>query len=113
VNGVISLNRPMSTEAAAGKNPIAHVGKIYSLLTHDIARKIHEGVPGIAEVYVWLCSQIGQPIDQPLIASAQLILQPDAELADVQDPVQALIDRELADIYAFTKRLTQGEFPIA
>jgi S-adenosylmethionine synthetase len=113
VNGVISLNRPMSTEAAAGKNPIAHVGKIYSLLTHDIARKIYEGVPGIAEVYVWLCSQIGHPIDQPLIASAQLILQPDAELADVRDPVQALIDRELADVYAFTERLTRGEFPIA
>jgi S-adenosylmethionine synthetase len=28
VNGVIALNRPMSTEAAAGKNPISHVGKI-------------------------------------------------------------------------------------
>jgi S-adenosylmethionine synthetase len=37
VNGVIPLNRPISTEAAAGKNPVSHVGKIYSLLTHHIA----------------------------------------------------------------------------
>ena len=108
VNGVIALNRPMSTEAAAGKNPIAHVGKIYTLLTHEIAGKILEDVPGISEVYVWLCSQIGKPIDQPLIASAQLILEPHVQISDVQDPVQALMDRELGEIYEFTKRLTRG-----
>jgi S-adenosylmethionine synthetase len=113
VNGVIALNRPMSTEAAAGKNPIAHVGKIYTILTHDIANKIYEGVPGISEVYVWLCSQIGHPIDKPLIASAQLILDPGVQLADVRDPVQALMDGELANIYAFTDRLTKGEFAVA
>jgi S-adenosylmethionine synthetase len=113
VNGVIALNRPMSTEAAAGKNPIAHVGKIYTILTHEIANKIYVGVPGISEVYVWLCSQIGHPIDKPLIASAQLILNPGVELADVRDPVQALMDRELANIYAFTDRLTKGEFSVA
>ncbi len=113
VNGVIALNRPMSTEAAAGKNPIAHVGKIYTILTHDIANKIYEGVPGISEVYVWLCSQIGHPIDEPLIASAQLILDPGVQLADVRDPVQALMDRELANIYGFTSRLTKGEFSVA
>jgi len=37
VNGVVSLNRPMSTEAAAGKNPGSHMGKIYTLLSHQIA----------------------------------------------------------------------------
>jgi len=113
VNGVISLNRPMSTEAAAGKNPIAHVGKIYTLLTHDIADKIYTGVPGVAEVYVWLCSQIGQPIDKPLIASAQLVLQSGFNVSDVREPVEALVDRELANIYAFTQRLTRGELPVA
>ena len=33
VCGVISLRRPASAEAAAGKNPMAHVGKI-SVLAH-------------------------------------------------------------------------------
>jgi S-adenosylmethionine synthetase len=61
VNGVISLNRPMSTEAAAGKNPVSHVGKIYTLLSHQMAQHIYTAVDGVAEVYVWLCSQIGQP----------------------------------------------------
>jgi S-adenosylmethionine synthetase len=112
VNGVIALNRPMSTEAAAGKNPIAHVGKIYTFLTHEIAGKIYRGVPGIAEVYVWLCSQIGHPIDKPLIASAQLILDPGIKVADVQKPVEEVMERELAGIYDFTKRLTKGEFSV-
>lgn len=113
VNGVISLNRPMSTEAAAGKNPIAHVGKIYTFLTHDIANKIYSRVPGISEVYVWLCSQIGQPIDRPLIASAQLILDPGVQLGGIREAVEEVVEHELADIYSFTDRLTRGEFSVA
>lgn len=113
VNGVIALNRPMSTEAAAGKNPIAHVGKIYTFLTHDVAHKIYTKVPGISEVYVWLCSQIGQPIDQPLIASAQMVLKPGATLEDVRQAVEEVMEHELANIYSFTERLTRGEFSVA
>jgi S-adenosylmethionine synthetase len=113
VNGVIALNRPMSTEAAAGKNPIAHVGKIYTFLTHDMANKIYSEVPGVSEVYVWLCSQIGQPIDQPLIASAQLILEPGVHLGEIHGAVEEVMEHELADIYSFTKRLTKGEFAVA
>jgi len=112
VNGVIALNRPMSTEAAAGKNPISHVGKIYNLLTHRMADEVYKEVPGIREVYIWLCSQIGQPIDQPLIASAQLVLRPNLPLSSVSDEVKAVIERGLANIYDFTQRLAQGEFPV-
>lgn len=75
VNGVITLNRPMSTEAAAGKNPVSHVGKIYTLLTHRMAADIYANVPGLHEVYVWLGSQIGNPLDQPLITSVQLLMR--------------------------------------
>lgn len=112
VNGVISLNRPMGTEAAAGKNPVSHVGKIYTLLTHRMAAEIYASVPGLREVYVWLCSQIGKPIDQPLIASAQLILQKGVALADVEPQVTYVIEHELAHIHEFTARLARGELPV-
>jgi S-adenosylmethionine synthetase len=112
VNGVIALNRPMSTEAAAGKNPVSHVGKIYNLLTHRIADEVYQTVPGLREIYIWLCSQIGKPIDQPLIASAQLVLKPGVKLDDIRGDVATVIDRELANIYDFTKRLTRGEFQV-
>jgi S-adenosylmethionine synthetase len=44
VNGLISVNRPLGTEAAAGKNPVSHVGKIYNILAHKIAREIYENI---------------------------------------------------------------------
>ena len=73
---------------------------------------MHKNVPGIAEIYVWLCSQIGQPIDRPLVASAQLVLKPGASLSDVRKPVEEVIERELADIQSFTRRLINGELSV-
>lgn len=112
VNGVIALNRPMGTEAAAGKNPVAHVGKIYNVLSHQIASRIYEEVEAVDEVYVWLCSQIGRPIDDPLVASAQVILKPGARLPDIAPAVEDIVQEELANIYQFTERLIRGEFPV-
>jgi S-adenosylmethionine synthetase len=112
VNGVIAFNRPSTTEAAAGKNPVSHVGKIYNLLSHEVAGHIYREVPGIREVTVWLCSQIGRPIDQPMMAAAQLVLEPGAALEDVREPVAAVIDGELASIHSFTQRLAQGELAV-
>ncbi|RME45749.1 MAG: methionine adenosyltransferase [Chloroflexi bacterium] len=112
VNGVISLNRPMGTEAAAGKNPVSHVGKIYNLLSHQIAGKIYEAVDPVEEVYVWLCSQIGHPVDRPWIASAQVVLEAGVELPDVEKDIRQIIDNELADIRSFTDRLARGELMV-
>lgn len=112
VNGVIPLNRPISTEAAAGKNSVSHVGKIYSLLTHHIANVVVQRVEGVAEVYVWLCSQIGQPIHAPLLAASQVILQDGTLLSDVQPAVKKIVEEELAGIHEFTQRLARGDFPI-
>jgi S-adenosylmethionine synthetase len=37
VNGLITPYRPMSLEAAAGKNPVTHTGKLYNLLADRMA----------------------------------------------------------------------------
>lgn len=112
MNGVIPLNRPISNEAAAGKNPVSHVGKIYSLLTHQIAHQIVQGVDGVAEVYVWLCSQIGKPIHEPMIAASQIILHQGVGLPDVEPAVKAIIAQELAGIHEFCRRIARGEFSV-
>lgn len=112
VNGVMPLNRPISSEAAAGKNPVCHVGKIYALLTHHIASQVVQRVQGVVEVYVWLCSQIGQPINAPLIAAAQVILQDGAGLPDVQPAMEQIIEDELAGIHHFSRRLARGELRV-
>ena len=46
-SGVISLNRPASGEAVAGKNPVSHVGKIHNVLARELATRIHQQVPGV------------------------------------------------------------------
>lgn len=112
VNGLIALNRPMGTEAAAGKNPVSHVGKIYNVLTHKIAAEVHDAVPGIREVYIWLCSQIGSPIDRPLVASAQLVLAPGVMFDTVSRKVADVIDRELAQIGKFCDELVAGRYRV-
>ncbi|EDP73554.1 methionine adenosyltransferase, partial [Hydrogenivirga sp. 128-5-R1-1] len=40
VNGLITPYRPMSLEAAAGKNPVSHIGKIYNTAAMDMAERI-------------------------------------------------------------------------
>ena len=113
VNGVISLNRPIGTEAAAGKNPVSHVGKIYNALTHQIARSICKEVPEVAETCVWLLSQIGMPIDQPAIAAAQVVMN-DGTILDktIQKRVTEVIDAELVNIEDFCEKLTYGKISV-
>jgi len=112
VNGVIPLNRPLCSEAAAGKNPVSHVGKIYNLLTHRIANHIYQQVPGIAEVYIWLLSQIGKPIDQPAIAAAQIVMKPKASIEDIRKEIEEVINLELENIDKFCMELAYGKIPI-
>lgn len=112
VNGVIALNRPMGTEAAAGKNPVSHVGKIYTIMTHQVANKIHHEVPGIQEIYVWLLSQIGAPIDHPTVAAAQVVLEPRARRRAIERRVREILDQELAEIGRLTQDLAEGRYPV-
>ncbi|HEV2119418.1 MAG TPA: methionine adenosyltransferase [Candidatus Bathyarchaeia archaeon] len=112
VNGVIPLNRPTCSEAAAGKNPVSHVGKIYNLLTYEIAQHVHQKVPGVREVYVWLLSQIGKPINEPKVAGVELILDKGVELKGVSKAASEIAKSDLNNINDFTKRLTEGKIPV-
>jgi len=113
VNGVISMNRPMSTEAAAGKNPTSHVGKIYSVLAHRMATRIYEEVPGLSEVYVWLVSRIGSPVDEP--AEVYIRLLPGSRRVDekaVSRDVARMAQKLLSGIAPLTEELSRGEIPV-
>lgn len=112
VNGVIALNRPMGTEAAAGKNPVSHVGKIYTVMTHQVAARIYQEVRGIREVYVWMLSQIGSPIDEPKVAAAQIILEKRARQSAASRKVREIMERELANINTLCRQLAEGAFPV-
>lgn len=112
VNGIIALGRPLGTEAAAGKNPVSHVGKIYNILAHRLAREICEELEGVREAHVLLLSRIGTPIDRPRMAAAQLLLKRGIRLGDVSAKAGDIIGRRLAGINAFCMELAEGKYPI-
>lgn len=112
VNGVIPLNRHVSSEAAAGKNPVSHVGKIYNILTHRIAGHIYDQVAGLEEVYVWLVSQIGKPIDHPAFAVAQVITEPGTSINDIRAEIDEIMNSELERIDRFCDDLARGKIQI-
>lgn len=112
VNGLISLNRPLGTEAAAGKNPVSHVGKIYNVLAHKIAKEIYEKIEGIKEVYVLLLSRIGTPIDQPQMATAQVLLERGRKINEIAKKAEEIFEREFSKINKFCMELSRGKYPI-
>jgi len=112
VNGLISLNRPFCSEAAAGKNPVSHVGKIYNVLTFRVAQHVYEEVSELEEVYIWLLSEIGRPIDQPAIAAAQVVMAENSSLDKVKSKIEAVLEYELENIDKFCMELAQGKISI-
>jgi len=108
-NGLITPNRSMSMEATSGKNPVNHIGKIYNLLSTEIARSVVEAVDGIREVRIRLLSQIGKPIDEPHVADASLVTEEGIEVGDIEAAVEAIIDEELANVTDVTERVIDGE----
>lgn len=112
-NGLITPYRPMSMEAAAGKNPVTHVGKLYNILAKMMASDIADECGGdILEAQVRLVSQIGAPIDMPQGASAQLIPAEGVKISSLESDVRGIIDNHLENITSLTLRLVNGEISV-
>ena len=108
--GLITPYRPMSLEAAAGKNPVTHVGKLYNILAYEAAHRIARELEGtVREVWIRIVSQIGKPIDQPQAAAAQIILKDGAKLAKVKSEVEAILDEDLDHIEKLTEKIVAGK----
>ena len=72
INGLITPGRPMSLEAAAGKNPRTHTGKIYSVTARAIAEMLVADVAEVAEAQCIMVSQIGRPLSEPAAIEVKL-----------------------------------------
>ncbi|MEF8839106.1 MAG: methionine adenosyltransferase [Haloarculaceae archaeon] len=108
-NGLITPNRPMSMEATSGKNPVNHIGKIYNLLSTEVAQAAVEEVGGIRQLQIRLLSQIGQPIDYPHVADASVVTDNGTTVEEVSDEIAVVVDDELAGVTDITQRVVDGE----
>ena len=108
VNGLITPSRSMTLEAAAGKNPVNHVGKIYSVLATEMAKSISDEHPELEDITITLLSRIGKPIDQPKIASVSLVC-PDSDFERLSTEITKDVDSSLEDITEITNRIVEGK----
>ena len=102
VHGLITPCRPMSLEATAGKNPVAHAGKIYNVLAKLTAEEIYDQIKGVREVYVKYLSRIGVPIDKPAMTSVQLSLEKSVTLSRLKPEIESIINEHLSEIGKIT-----------
>jgi S-adenosylmethionine synthetase len=112
VCGVISLQRPASAEAAAGKNPMAHVGKIYNVLAQVLAEQLHQKIKGLEEVTVWLTSRIGEPVSQPHSVTIEVIVRDHISFSSVEGLIRREAHRTLRSINPFCRALARGIYPV-
>lgn len=112
VNGLITPFRSVSLEAACGKNPISHVGKVYNVLAMLVAQDIVEQVPAVKEATVYLLSQIGAPLDQPLVATAYIRPRSGSLTPSLQADVRAVLDHRLAEVHQVRERILARDFPL-
>ncbi len=107
-NGLITPGREMSLEAASGKNPFNHIGKIYNLLAHELSRDVASEVDEVEEVGIKLLSQIGSPIDQPQVAAIDVHAE-NGITSDIRYEVESIVDDGLEDVTSITERIIRGD----
>ncbi|MEM3791458.1 MAG: methionine adenosyltransferase [Candidatus Micrarchaeaceae archaeon] len=111
VNGLITPFRHMSLEAAAGKNPISHIGKIYNIISRELSKDIVERVEGVDECNVGILSQIGKPIDQPHNLSVEIKGKMDKRSIEKAKIEAEKISNEWLDkIKEITEQIALGRF---
>jgi S-adenosylmethionine synthetase len=98
VGGLITPCRPMTIEAAAGKNVVMHVGKSYNIVAHRIAVGIVETCPEVTDVTCVLVSRIGLPAESPQLVELQVRTRDGIPLDVVRPALEAVAHARLRDL---------------
>jgi S-adenosylmethionine synthetase len=106
-NGLITPYRPMTMESLAGKNPVSHVGKLYSLAAGLIAQTLAD-MEGITAAECYLVSQIGRPITEPQIIDIRIRPMEGADIQDFRSDVQEVVALHLRRLDHFADDLLAG-----
>ncbi|MGC8652093.1 MAG: methionine adenosyltransferase [Candidatus Micrarchaeia archaeon] len=110
VNGLITPFRHMTLEAAAGKNPVNHVGKIYNIFANKLANDIVREYPQIVECYVSLVSQIGRPIDDPKGLYIETLVEKGSEYDSIKSKVGDIAEESLKNMGEVSRSIQEGRY---
>jgi S-adenosylmethionine synthetase len=109
-SGLITPYRPMTLEAAAGKNPVTHVGKLYAVLASRAASAI-AAIAGVRSAECLLLSRIGHPVRDPFLCDLRLGLDAGASLPD-ERTVADRVNDALAHLDAVRDDLLRGHLTL-
>lgn len=109
VGGLITPCHPMSLEAAAGKNPVSHVGKIYNVVAQHIADAVVAELEPVAHASCVMASRIGAPVTSPAIVSVKLAMRDGRPADGMRRPVEAIAARCIDRIPALVDDFVSGK----
>jgi S-adenosylmethionine synthetase len=112
VNRLITPSRTMSIEAAAGKNPVSHVGKIYNILSLEMARALIAEIPDLREVEVQILSAIGRPVNTPQLVALRCCLGDGCSAPLDEARLRQIVQAHLGNIPSLSMRLARGELRV-
>jgi S-adenosylmethionine synthetase len=111
VNGLVTPYRPMSLEAAAGKNPLSHPGRLYQIAARRIAEAVAQDIKEVTAVECYLVSRIGRPITDPQVAELKVQLRRGGTPDHIGSALRPIIERELALLPTYWRDMPEAEAP--
>ena len=108
VNGLITPCRPMNMEAAAGKNPVTHVGKLYNIVAQQIAFALVQQIEEVVEAYCYLVSRIGAPVNEPGLVDIRVALRNNDNLEALRTPIDTIVNDKLNNMDQIKADIVSG-----
>lgn len=110
-NGLITPLRPMTLEAAAGKNPLTHVGKLYTATAQRIAEDVAT-LPVVRDVECYLVSKIGEPIERPQTGVVRVRTEDGRIDPNLKRAVDEIVTRRLTEVGRLWESFLSGSLPV-
>lgn len=111
-NGLITPYRPMNMEAAAGKNPVTHVGKLYNIVAQQISTALVSALPELQVVQCFMVSRIGQSIREPQVLELRLQLQDEKQLPALEPRIREITHEHLDRIQSLQEQLIESAITV-
>jgi len=101
-NGIININREMSAEAVNGKNPVHHAGKLYNIISQDIANEIYKKFK--FENYVNIATQNGLSLVNPSYIMMKL-----CGGSINKSVIESIINKKIKNIKKYTNKIVRSD----